>query len=154
MQDVELLDSVKSTPAMRTGNLSPVVSAAANQKVLPVPRISVPPALPPQFAAARGVGSVFMLDPRIAVLVIVTDLTLFAGDVVTIGGFVPIAMFFAAALGFITYQAQMAWHNDDRKNAFIKGMIVGFLTALPGPISAFFAVPGVIIGVLKKLGKR
>jgi hypothetical protein len=131
----------------------PILPLAQEQVLLPKPSPPIPPALP-QSVAARGIGSVFDLDPRIAALAIGTDVILFTGDIFTVGGFFPMAALFAIGLGVITYKAQIAWHNDDRNSAMIKAMIVAFLTALPGPITPLFALPGGIVGLVKAIRRR
>jgi hypothetical protein len=151
MQQVKVLDYVDSPPEHAEQDESQGSSIAPTAAAMPSP--SMPPPVP-QSNAVRGIGGVFDLDPRIAVLAIVTDMILFAGDVVTFGGFMPVAFLFAIGLGFITYEAQITWHQDDRKSALIKAAIVAFLTALPGPITPFFAVPSVIMSVVKRIRRR
>jgi hypothetical protein len=150
MHEVEVLDHVESPP--QHAEHEPVSSLAPMEAALPQPSLMPPPV--PQSNAARGIGAIFDLNAPIAVLAIVTDMILFAGDVVTFGGFMPVAFLFAIGLGFITYEAQITWHHDDRKTALIKAMIVAFLTALPGPITPFFAVPSVIMGIVKRIRRR
>jgi hypothetical protein len=135
-------ESEEASHEIRSADLPEIVPKPATEVTLPQP------------AASRGIGAAFGLDPRIAILAIVTDMILFAGDVCTLGGFVPVAFCFACGLGVITYLAQKAWHGDDRNSALIKAMIVTFLTALPGPITPFFAIPAGLIGLVNKIRHR
>jgi hypothetical protein len=122
----------------------------------PIASPHVPPALPsmPHANASRSLAGLFDLNISVAVLAIVADVVLFAGDVCTLGGMTPIIFFFAIVLGVITYLIQTNWHRDDRNSALIKSLIIFFLTALPGPITPLFAVPAALVSVVRKIRGR
>jgi hypothetical protein len=102
-------------------------------------------------AGARGFAQIFGLHPAVAVLTFAVDSMLFAADWGTLGAFWPVSVGVAAALGFITYRAQMKWYGDDAESAKIKGLILVLLTAIPVPIPAFLSVPAGIVGFVHTL---
>jgi hypothetical protein len=95
-----------------------------------------------------GFGQMFGLHPGIAFLTLVVDAMLFGGDVATMGALLPVSIGVGAVLGLITYKAQMRWYGDDSESAAIKGLIIGFLTAIPAPLPAIFSVPSGILGLV------
>ncbi|MGO9933608.1 MAG: hypothetical protein ACLPV8_17605 [Steroidobacteraceae bacterium] len=97
---------------------------------------------------SRGFAQLFGLDPRIAFLTFIVDLMLFAGEALTFGLLIPIALVAGIVLGFITYRAQVKWYGDDREAAMIKGLIIGLLTAIPTPLPAIVYVPSGILGLV------
>jgi hypothetical protein len=96
----------------------------------------------------------FGLDPRAAVLAVLVDLMVFAGDTFSLETLLPLGIAVAAALGFIVYKLQRKCHSDDHDSALIKAMIVGVLTAIPVPLTPLLAIPGCIIGVARALQRK
>jgi len=102
----------------------------------------------------RGFGQVFGLDPRVAFLTVVVDAMLFGGDVATMGAGVLLSVPVGVVLGVITYKAQRRWYGDDRESAFIKGLVVGLLTAIPTSLPGLLTVPSGIIGLAHMLRRK
>jgi hypothetical protein len=111
-----------------------------------------PQLLSPHTAASRGLARMFGLDARAAVLAVLVDLMVFAGDTFSLETLVPLGIAVAAVLGFIVYKIQRKYQNDDHDAAMIKAMIVVLLTAIPVPLTPLIAIPGGIIGLV--VGKK
>ena len=124
--------------------------AFATQPEYLAPERGIPQAAAYSHALARhgGFGQMFGLHPGIAFLTLVVDAMLFGGDVATMGALLPVSIGVGALLGVITYKAQMRWYGDDKESAAIKGLILGFLTAIPAPLPAIFSVPSGILGLI------
>ena len=102
----------------------------------------------------RGFSQNFGLDPRIAGLMLIVDLMLNAGDIVSMGLLVPFSIAAGVVLGYITYKAQMNWYGDDRESAKIKAIVVALLTAIPTPLPAILYVPAGILGLLRNARRK
>ena len=102
----------------------------------------------------RGFGQNFGLDPRIAGLMLIVDLMLNAGEIVSMGLLVPFSIAAGIALGYITYKAQMNWYGDDKESAKIKAIVVALLTAIPTPLPAILYVPAGILGLLRNARRK
>jgi hypothetical protein len=102
----------------------------------------------------RGFSQNFGLDPRIAGLMLIIDLMLNAGDVVSMGLLVPFSIAAGIVLGYITYRAQINWYGDDKESAKIKAIVVGLLTAIPTPLPAILYVPAGILGFLRNARRK
>lgn len=108
----------------------------------------------PAIGKSRGFGQLFGLEPRIAILMLLVDSMLFGGTVMTLGLLIPLSLAAGAILGFITFRAQMNWYGDDREAAFIKGLIVGLLTAIPTPLPPLLYLPSGLVGLIHNRQKR
>jgi hypothetical protein len=102
----------------------------------------------------RGFGQVFGLDPRVAFLTVVVDAMLFGGDVATAGAGALLSVPVGVVLGVITYKAQRRWYGDDRESAFIKGLVVGLLTAIPTSLPGLLTIPSGLIGLAHMLRRK
>jgi hypothetical protein len=102
----------------------------------------------------NGFSQNFGLDPRIAGLMLVVDLMLNAGDIVSMGLLVPFSVAAGIVLGYITYKAQMNWYGDDKESAKIKAIVVALLTAIPTPLPAILYVPAGILGVFRNARRK
>jgi hypothetical protein len=102
----------------------------------------------------RGFIQNFGLDPRIAGLMLIVDLMLNAGEIVSMGLLVPFSIAAGIVLGYITYKAQMNWYGDDKESAKIKAIVVGLLTAIPTPLPAILYVPAGILGLLRNARRK
>jgi hypothetical protein len=87
------------------------------------------------------------LDPRIAILTLIVDMMLNAGDLVTAGLLLPVSIAAGVALGYITYKAQITWYGDDQESARIKALVIGLLTAIPTPLPELLYIPAGLIGL-------
>jgi ABC-type xylose transport system permease subunit len=72
----------------------------------------------------------------------------------TLGASLPISGAAGGILAVITYRAQKKWYGDDSESAFIKALILGFLTAIPTPLPAMLYVPSGIVGLVHNLRRR
>lgn len=108
----------------------------------------------PHAARARGFSQIFGVHPAIAALTVIVDLMLFGGEVATMGAILPVSIGAGAVLGLIAYMAQRKWYGDDKESAAIKGLILGFLTAIPTPLPAILSVPSGIVGLVHNLRKK
>lgn len=108
----------------------------------------------PHGVAARGFGQMFGIHPAMASLTLIVDMMLFGGEVATLGAILPISFAAGVVLGVITFLAQKKWYGDEAETAFIKALIVGFLTALPSPIPVVVYVPAGVVGFVHNLRRR
>ena len=100
--------------------------------------------------AARGFAQAFGLHPAIAALTLTLDSMLFAGETVTLGLFLPISLGVSAALGAITYKAQVHWYGDDDESAKLKAGILALLTAIPSALPLVLYVPAGFVGLFRR----
>jgi hypothetical protein len=107
-----------------------------------------------QAAPPRRFSQVFGLDPRIAVLTLIIDMMLNAGDLLSMGLLVPVSMFAGIVLGYVVYKAQMNWYGDDPESAKIKAIVIGLLTAIPTPIPELLYLPAGLVGLFNRFWKR
>jgi hypothetical protein len=98
--------------------------------------------------------SLIHLDPRVAFLTVVVDAMLFGGDVATAGAGALLSVPVGVVLGVITYKAQRRWYGDDRESAFIKGLVVGLLTAIPTSLPGLLTIPSGLIGLAHMLRRK
>jgi hypothetical protein len=115
----------------------------------------------PHRIVGRGFAQTFGLHPAIALLTIVVDHMLFAKEgllailAVPTGGItlmlaLAVSCSVGCALGVITYLAQRAWFGDNSQSAFIKAIMLAFLTAIPTPIPAVVYGPAGMVGLFRK----
>jgi hypothetical protein len=103
-------------------------------------------------AHARGFAAAFALNPILALTAIVTDCMVSAIDAASIGTTAPVLWLIASAFMFtVVYMGQKKWAGDDKESAFIKALIVGFLTALPTPLPSFLTIPSGIVGMVQAM---
>jgi hypothetical protein len=105
-------------------------------------------------AGTRGFGQMFGIHPSIAVLTLIVDSMLFGGNVMTLGALLPVSISAGLVLGFIAYLGQRKWYGDDKESAFIKALVLGFLTAIPTPLPAVLSVPSGIVGLIHSLRRK
>lgn len=96
----------------------------------------------------------FGLDPRIAILMLVLDAMLNAGEIASMGLLLPFSLAAGVVLGYVTYRAQMKWYGDDKESAKLKALIVGLLTAIPTPIPEILYLPFGILGFFHNLRRK
>lgn len=118
----------------------------SNLQPYPSPPQSVP--FGQHAAGARGFAQIFGIHPAIAFLTLIVDLMLFGGEIASLGAILPVSIGAGAVLGSIAYLAQRKWYGDDKDSALIKGLILGFLTAIPTPLPAILSVPSGIVGLI------
>ncbi|MGO9340123.1 MAG: hypothetical protein ACLPY1_21710 [Terracidiphilus sp.] len=132
----------------------PTGSAAQTATASRLPDAVLPPLDPRAALHQRGFGQIFGLDPRIAFLTVVVDAMLFGGDVATLGAGALLSVPAGVVLGVITYRAQRHWYGDDRESAFIKGLVVGLLTAIPTSLPGLLTIPSGLIGLAHMLRRK
>ena len=103
---------------------------------------------------SRGLGQLFGIDPRIAVVMFVLDAMLNAGEIASMGLLVPVSLVAGVVLGYVTYRAQRNWYGDDKESAKIKAIIVGLLTAIPTPLPEILYLPFGIVGFFHNLRRK
>jgi hypothetical protein len=108
----------------------------------------------PQGGATRGLAQIFGLAPRAAFLAVLVDLLVFTGDTLSLETLLPLGIGIAGVLGFIVYRIQRHSYGDDHHAALTKALIVGLLTAIPVPITPFFAIPGGLLGIANALRRK
>lgn len=119
------------------------------------------PATNPHHLVAHGFAQTFGLHPGMALLTVVVNAMLFGGAglaaIISLptAGASLIALTIASCicggiLGFITYEAQMKWYDDDEHSARIKAWIVAFLTAIPVGLPGFLVIPSGIVGLFRR----
>jgi hypothetical protein len=105
--------------------------------------------------AARSFGQAFALHPILALTAIVTDCMVSAVDVTSLGVSAPFLWLIASIfIGVIVFLGQKKWAGDDAESAFIKALIVSFLTALPTPLPSFLTVPSGVAGLVHSLRRK
>jgi hypothetical protein len=104
--------------------------------------------------SSRGLCQMFGLDPRVALLTVIIDAMVFGADTFSMELLLPIGIGVAAILGLIVYLAQKKWYGDDKESALIKALIIFILTAIPVPLGPFIAIPGGLIGIVKKISGK
>jgi hypothetical protein len=109
----------------------------------------------PHHLAARGFGQAFALHPILGLTAIVTDCMVSAVDVASLGVSAPFLWLVASLfIGVIVFMGQKKWAGDDAESAFIKALIVAFLTALPTPLPSFLTVPSAVVGLVHSLRRK
>jgi hypothetical protein len=96
----------------------------------------------------------FGLDPRIAILTLIVDMMLNAGDLATFGLLLPVSIAAGLVLGYIIYKAQINWYGDDQESARIKAFAIGLLTAVPTPLPELLYIPAGLIGLFHGWKRR
>ena len=104
--------------------------------------------------SSRGLCQMFGLEPRMALLTVIIDLMVFGADTFSMELLLPLGIGVAVVLGFIVYLAQKKWYGDDKESALIKALIIFLLTAIPVPLGPFIAIPGGLIGIVKKISGK
>lgn len=96
----------------------------------------------------------FGIDYRAALLVIIVDIMVWGGTMVTWGMLYLVEVLAAIAIAFVTYKIQRSWYGDDHDSAVIKAGILGLLTAIPVPVASLVAGPGGLIGLYKLIKNK
>ena len=104
--------------------------------------------------SSRDLCQMFGLEPRMALLTVIIDLMVFGADTFSMELLLPLGIGVAVVLGFIVYLAQKKWYGDDKESALIKALIIFLLTAIPVPLGPFIAIPGGLIGIVKKISGK
>jgi hypothetical protein len=104
--------------------------------------------------ASQGLAQTFGLDPRAAILTVIVDLMVFGADTISVETLLPLGVAVAAVLGYIVYRIQRSSYGDEKESAVTKGLIIFLLTAIPVPLSPIIAIPGGVIGIVKKLSGK
>jgi hypothetical protein len=101
-----------------------------------------------------GFGQTFGLDPKVAFLTLLVDAMVFGTETFSAELLLPLGIGVAIVLGIIVYRAQIKWYGDDKESALIKALIIFLLTAIPVPLGPFVAIPGGLIGIVKKISGK
>ena len=109
-----------------------------------------PTTVPSHHHATRGFAQAFGLHPAVAALTLTLDSMVYAGEMVTLGLFLPISLAVSAALGAIAYKAQRHWYGDDDESAKLKAGILALLMAIPTGLPAFLYLPAGVIGLFRR----
>jgi hypothetical protein len=141
--------SVCGTPSTVDPNQAPQLQHIPPQQNMP-PQQTYTPLPPPHHIAAHGFAQTFGLNPGVALLTVVVNTMVFVSGFGTagIGWFTSIPIGFV--LGIIVFMAQKKWYGDDNEGAFIKALIVAFLTAIPTSLPGYLTIPSGIIGFFRR----
>jgi hypothetical protein len=102
----------------------------------------------------RDLFQMCAIYPGMVALTLIVDTMLFPAEVGSLGASFPISLTAGAVLGYITYKAQKRFAGDDEEAAKIKGLILGFLCAIPTPLPALLYVPAGVAGMIQTFRKR
>ncbi len=133
------------TQAESSGRV-PAKPASRSAYVPTQPRVV--PTQPGTAAPPRKFDQLFGLDPRVAILTLIVDMMLNAGDLVTMGLLLPVSIAAGIVVGYVAYKAQINWYGDDPESAKIKALILGLLTAIPTPLPELLYIPAGIVGLI------
>lgn len=98
----------------------------------------------------KGFSQQFGIHPLVAVMTLATDSMLFTGELATAGIGIILSVPVSAAVGLLTYRAQMRFYNDDADSAAIKGGILALLCAIPTVLPSWLYLPAGFIGLLRR----
>jgi hypothetical protein len=104
--------------------------------------------------ASQGLAQTFGLAPSAATLTVIVDLMVFGADTISFETLLPLGVAVAAVLGYIVYRIQRSSYGDAKESAVTKGLIIFLLTAIPVPLSPIIAIPGGVIGLVKKISGK
>jgi hypothetical protein len=100
--------------------------------------------------AARGFSSTFGLHPAVAALTLAVDVMVGAAEIATLGASWLFSLLVSAAVGYLSYRAQMKFFGDDSEAAQVKAGMLALLLAIPSPIPAFLYLPAGVIGFFQR----
>ena len=106
---------------------------------------------------ADGLVQAFGLHPAAGIFTLAVNTMIFAPQALVVGfhwGTLIVSIPCGIFVAFITYMAQWAWFKDGHLSAFIKALMVGFLTALPYGFPGFLTVPSVAVGFYSVVKRR
>lgn len=98
---------------------------------------------------ARGFAATFGLHPMVAALTLAVDLMLGAEEMVTFGGGWLFSLLVSAAVGYLSYRAQMKFFADDAEAAQVKAGMLALLLAIPSPIPSVLYLPAGVLGLFR-----
>lgn len=98
----------------------------------------------------RGFSSTFGLHPMVAALTLAVDLMLGAEEMATFGAGWLFSLLVSAAVGYLSYRAQMKFFHDDAEAAQVKAGMLALLLAIPSPIPCVLYLPAGVIGIFRK----
>jgi hypothetical protein len=104
----------------------------------------------PHQVAARGFAQTFGLHPAMALLTVIVNTMVFGTGLITGGIGWALSIPVGIVLGIITYLAQKKWYGDDQESAFIKALILAFLTAIPTSLPGYLTIPAGVVGFFRR----
>jgi hypothetical protein len=104
----------------------------------------------PHQLATRGFAESFGLHPGMATGVVATDMMVNAVEALTLGMLLLLSLLAAIPLGYITYKGQRNFYGDSHDAALCKALLVGLLSAIPGPLPYLLFVPAGIVGFFRR----
>ncbi len=104
----------------------------------------------PAHHAARGFAQTFGLHPMVAALTIICDLMLFGEEAITLGMGFGFSLLVSAAVGFLSYRAQMRFYGDDHEAAMIKAGVLALLCAIPTALPVALYLPAGVLGLFRR----
>ena len=102
------------------------------------------------YHVVRGFSFTFGLHPAVAALTLAVDVMLGAAEIVTLGAGWLFSLLVSAAVGYLSYRAQMKFFGDDSEAAQVKAGMLALLLAIPSPIPAFLYLPAGVIGLFRR----
>jgi len=118
-------------------------------EVIP-PGRSYPATSSPEHHVAHGFSQTFGLHPAAALLTVVVNTMVFASGFGTMGVGWLTSIPVGFVLGIIVFMTQKKWYGDDNESAFIKALIVAFLTAIPTSLPGYLTIPSGILGFFNR----
>jgi hypothetical protein len=104
----------------------------------------------PDHQMARGFAQTFGLHPAAALLTVVVNTMVFTSGIITLGAGWALSTPIGIVLGIIIFLMQKRWYGDDNQEAFIKALIVAFLTAIPTSLPGYLTIPSGILGFFRR----
>jgi hypothetical protein len=133
---------------MKTTHYADVGEAAAAEYIPPTREPLA--TQPPHAVAATEFIQTFGLHPAMALLVVVVNTMVFVSGFGTMGVGWLTSIPIGVVIGIITFMAQKKWYGDDPESAFIKALIVAFLTAIPTSLPGYLTIPSGIVGFFRR----
>jgi hypothetical protein len=96
----------------------------------------------------------FGLHPLTALGLLAVDWALFSEEVATAGVGWAVSLPAGVILGLIAYLIQKHLYKDETTPAAMKGLVVGFLTAIPAPLSSMGILPMAAFGAISLISAR
>jgi uncharacterized membrane protein YphA (DoxX/SURF4 family) len=120
------------------------------EETLYEPTVRELPVNPRQTSGGNGFAQLFGLHPAVVLLTVMVDTMIFGSGLVSGGIGWGLSIPVGVVLGVIAFIAQRKWYGDDNEAAFLKALIVAFLTAIPTSLPGYLTIPSGIVGLFRR----